>query len=108
MALHHAKPGEVIDIRPLGSALATARTAALIKTRKLEVIRLIVPAGKEIPTHQVKGEITFQCLEGRIALTSGGNSLELEAGQLTYLSGNEPHSVRGLSNASALVTILLG
>ena len=32
MAIPHAKSGEVIDVRPLGSALAQARTTTLVKT----------------------------------------------------------------------------
>ena len=69
MAIPHAKSGEVIDIRPLGSALAQARTTTLVKTKTLEIIRLVIPSGKEIPEHQAHGEITVQCLEGRVAFT---------------------------------------
>ena len=34
------------------------RTATLVQTDALKVVRLVVPAGKEIPTHQAPGEIT--------------------------------------------------
>lgn len=107
MAIPHAKPGEVIDVRPLGEALARTITTTLVKTDRLEVIRLVVPAGKEIPSHQVAGEITVQCLEGKVAFTSGGTTRELAAGQMLYLGGHESHALRGLENASVLVTILL-
>ena len=70
MAIPHAKSGEVIDIRPLGEALRHSITSTLVKTERLEVIRLIVLAGKDVPLHQVTGEITVQCLEGRIAFTA--------------------------------------
>jgi quercetin dioxygenase-like cupin family protein len=69
MAIPHAQSGEVIDIRPLGSALAQARTSTLAKTKALEIIRLVIPAGKDIPGHKAQGEITVQCLEGRVAFT---------------------------------------
>ena len=79
-----------------------------MKTDRLEVIRLVVPAGKDIPPHQVAGEITVQCLEGRVAFTAGGATRELAGGQMLYLAGNEPHSLRGIEDApSVLVTILL-
>ena len=55
MAIPHAHPGEVIDVRPLGPALAAARSTALIRTESLEVIRLVIPRGKEIPTHTTRG-----------------------------------------------------
>ncbi len=57
MAIPHAKPGEVVDVRPLGSALASAQTGTLVRAEQAEVIRLVVPAGKEIKEHQAKGEI---------------------------------------------------
>lgn len=107
MAIPHATPGQLIDIRPLGPALPNTVTTTLVKTAQLEVLRLVVPAGKEIPPHQVTGEITVQCLEGRIAFTALGQTLELQAGQMCYLSGGKEHSVKGLEDASVLVTILL-
>ena len=107
MAILHAKPGEVIDIRPLGSALAQTRTTTLVKTKTLEIIRLVIPSGKDIPEHKAHGEITVQCLEGRVAFAAGNTTTELEAGQLLYLANEEPHSLRGIDDASVLVTILL-
>ncbi len=107
MAIPHAKPGDVIDVRPLGSALATAKTATLLKTGKLEVVRLVMTAGKEIAEHKAPGEITVHCLEGRIAFTALGQTHELTAGQLLYLGVGAPHSVRCAEDASFLLTILL-
>jgi quercetin dioxygenase-like cupin family protein len=107
MAIPHAKSGEVIDIRPLGSALAQARTTTLVKTKTLEVIRLVIPSGKDIPVHQAHGEITVQCLEGRVVFTAGNTNQELQAGQLLYLSSETPHALHGIENTSILLTILL-
>jgi quercetin dioxygenase-like cupin family protein len=107
MAIPHAKSGEVIDIPPLGSSLAQARTTTLAKTKSLEIIRLVIPSGKEIAGHQAHGEITVQCLEGRVAFTASSSTQELRAGQLLYLSGEESHSLRGIEAASLLLTIVL-
>ncbi len=107
MAIPHAKPGDAIDVRPLGSALTQTKTTTLAKTARLELIRLVIPAGKDIPEHKTHGEITVQCLEGRIAFTTGGATRELEAGQLLYLESEQLHSLRGIDDASVLVTILL-
>ena len=107
MAIPHAQSGEVIDIRPLGAALAQARTTTLVKTKTLQIIRLVIPSGKDIPGHQAHGEITVQCLEGRIAFTAGNATRDLEAGQMFYLSSEEPHSLHGLEDSSVLLTILL-
>jgi len=107
MAIPHAKPGEVVDVRPLGSALASAQTKTLIRAEQVEVIHLVVPAGKQIEEHKAKGEIFVQCLEGRVAFTAFGKTQNLETGKLLYLPTGEPHTVKGIENASLLLTILL-
>ena len=108
MALNHAKPGDLIDVRPLGAGLGDARTTTLIKAERLEVLRLVLPGGKEIATHTAPGPITVQCLEGRVAFTALGEERELGAGRMLHLEAGEPHSLRGIEDASLLVTILLG
>ena len=107
MAIPHAQSGDLVNVRPLGEALAATKTAALIKTATLEVIRLIVPAGKDVPEHKAPGDITVQCLEGIIDFTAGGRTQRIEMGQLLYLAVGTPHALRGIENASLLVTIVL-
>ena len=107
MAIPHAKPGEIVDARPLGLALASSQTTTLIRAEQVEIIRLVVPAGRAIPEHKAKGEIVVQCLEGRVAFTAFGKTQNLEAGKLLYLPTGEPHSVKGIESASLLLTILL-
>ena len=106
MSIPHLKSGEVLTFsRNNGTQPATTRV--LIRTDGLEVIKLEVPAGKEIATHQVPGPITLQCLAGRALLTAHGSSQELEAGSLVYLAEQVPHSVKGIDHATLLVTIVL-
>ena len=107
MAVPHARSGEVINVQPLGSALSTTGTRTLVKTETLEIVRLVVPAGKVHKEHRVPGEITVQCLEGKCAFTAAGSTRELEAGHLLYLAGGEPHSLRAVEDCSLLLTILL-
>lgn len=106
MSIQHAQSGEIIAL-PLGLTLASSKTMTLVKTADLEVIRLVLPAGKEISTHQAPGEITVQCLEGRVAFTAHGKTQELAAGQMLCLAPHEPHAVKGIEASSVLVTILL-
>lgn len=108
MAVPHAKPGEIIDIRPLGPNLGSSHTMALVKTANLEVLRLVIPAGKEIPSHKAPGEITVQCLEGRVVFTTETEIVELTAGQLLFLTAAEPHALKAIEDSSLLVTLLLG
>ncbi len=105
MALHHAKPGEVVDLRPLGTGVTTARTAALIKTDRFESARLVIPAGTDIPRHAVAGYTMLHCLEGRVVLQAQSDT-ELGAGDWVYLDRGESHALRGVEDASLLLTIL--
>ncbi len=107
MAIPHAKPGEIVDVGPLGSAMTSTQTQTLVRAEQVEVIRLVVPAGKQIDEHKAKGEIVVQCLEGKVAFTAFGKTQNLEAGRLLYLPTGAPHSVKGVENASLLLTILL-
>ena len=107
MAIPHSTAGQVIDIKPLKSALATERTTALFKSRDLEVMRLVLLAGKSLPPHKVAGEVTIQCLEGSLSVDQEGQVSRLEAGDLMLLAGGMTHGVTAMSDASALVTIAL-
>ena len=65
------------------------------------------PRESEIPRHTVAGEITIQCLEGRVELAANGENHALAAGDFVYLTGGAPHALRALEDASVLVTLLL-
>ena len=107
MALEHAAPGEPRDVRPLGAALADHKTAAIFKSRQLEVMRLVLRAGRKLPPHKVPGEITIHCIEGALLVGLDGGPRRLEAGQILFLQGNAVHDVAAETDASALVTIVL-
>jgi quercetin dioxygenase-like cupin family protein len=107
MALEHAQPGQVIALTKAGEDASTFSSIALTKTEEIELIRLVLPAGKEMPEHHVKGEITFQCLSGEIAFIAQGTPVTLSAGEMLYLEGGVPHAVRALTDSVALLTIVL-
>ena len=107
MSIAHAISGEPIDVTPYDARLGEQRSAALFKSEQLEVIRLVLSAGKSMPMHKVSGEITIQCIEGELDVQVDGNSTRLLAGQLMFLLGSVPHSVTAIANASALVTLVL-
>ena len=107
MAIVHAQPGQPVNVSALGPRLAGEKTVALFKSEELEVIRLVLQAGKALPPHKVPGEITIHCLEGRMAVGADGTQHMLGAGQLLDLGGGVLHDVTALEDASALVTIVL-
>lgn len=107
MAIPHAQPGQAVDVGPLGARLAQEKTVALFKSADLEVMRLVLAAGKSLPPHRVAGEITVQCIEGALEITAAGHCHALVAGQLLYLAGGVEHDVKALQDCSALVTVAL-
>jgi quercetin dioxygenase-like cupin family protein len=107
MAIAHAASGQLVDVQPLGSQLCEARTVALFKTDGLEVMRVVMPAGKAMPSHWVKGEVTMHCLEGEVELTAGGTTQRMKAGQLVWLEGAVDHALKAVQHSSLLVTIVL-
>lgn len=106
MALHHAEPGEIVDVRPLGAKLRQGINATLVLSDRLQVFRFILPAGQEFAEHKVHGEVIVQCLEGEVEFTSHGKKQVLRPGELVYLAGDDAHALRGLRDASVLVTIV--
>jgi quercetin dioxygenase-like cupin family protein len=107
MAIAHAEPGQLVDVQPLGQQLCESRNVALFKTAELEVMRLVMPAGKTMPSHGVKGEITIHCLEGEVDLVAHGQTRRMKAGQLVWLEGGADHALTAVKNSSLLLTIVL-
>lgn len=107
MALHHAASGEIIPVRPLGTQLTETPSAALLKAHQVEVMRLVLLAGKSVPEHHVAGELTMQCLEGQIELKAQGKAQVLQAGEMVYLEGNVPYSLHAIEHSSLLMTVVL-
>lgn len=107
MALSHAQPLDVIDLRPLGPALREVVTTSLLKTPALQLMRLVLAKGQGLPEHSVAGAITVHCLEGQADVITPTRTCHLQAGQLVMLDGREPHAVKALTDASLLVTVLL-
>lgn len=105
MSIPYAKPGDVIDVRPLGDKLGETKTYTLFKSDDIEVIRLILPAGKIIPEHKAPGAITVQCLEGEVDFTACGKTETLTDGHMLFLTAAEPHALEAKRNSSVLVTI---
>lgn len=107
MATHHASPAEVIDLGTWAQDLPNEKTKAIVKTDEMELARLVIPAGKEIPTHKVTGPIIVHCISGEIELTAMGKTQLLMPNQLLYLMSDEPHLVKAVEDSVVLLTIIL-
>jgi len=107
MALPHAQPLDVIGVRPLGDGLAAALSTSLLKTDRLQLLHLVLPAHKDQPEHHVDDECTIHCLEGDVEVVMPGGSRRLGPGQLVVLPAQQRHSLRARSDSAVLVTLLL-
>jgi quercetin dioxygenase-like cupin family protein len=108
MALPHASSGQVITIQAAaGESLSQFASIALAKTDRQELIRIVLPAGKALPEHSVKGEITLQCLQGEVAFDAHGRTAILRTGEMLFLQGGAPHGLRANVDSLLLLTILL-
>lgn len=105
MAIEHVQPGEVVDLETFASA-QTKKTAALVKTEHLEVIRMHVGAGGKVAEHRVDGPITVQCLQGRATFVVAGEPREMRAGSWLHLEGGADHAIEAAEDTVLLVTIL--
>ncbi len=107
MKISHIGSGEAVNLRTLKSQLPADTTVALVKTPHMEVIRMVLPAGKKIPPHHVPGEISVQSLSGKTVFFVGEQRNELTEGDWLYLRGGEAHALEAVTDSVLLVTILL-
>ncbi|XLZ68394.1 cupin domain-containing protein [Massilia sp. SR12] len=108
MALPHAISGQAVRVGlAAGEGLSQFSSIALAKTERLELIRMTVPAGRALPEHAVRGQITLQCLVGEVAFDAHGRTTILRAGELLYLEGGAAHGLRANADSLLLLTILL-
>lgn len=107
MALPHAQSGQIVSVRPLGERLGETPTTALLKAGQLEVMRVVLPAGKSMKEHQAPGEATVLCIEGVVEFASEDGVQQLHPGDFVHLAHRALHSLKALQPASLLVTMCL-
>jgi quercetin dioxygenase-like cupin family protein len=107
MALAHAQPLDIIDVNPLGEALASTPSHSLIKTERFQLIRVVLAAGEGMPAHHIQGEVSIQCIEGLVLVKAPRRECRIGPGQLVVLHGGESHSVTAEKSSSLLVSMLL-
>jgi len=106
MSHQKIKPGEIVNLYSTGGDLPEEATVALVKSSDMEVIRMVLPKDKEVNEHSVDGELSVQCLEGRVEFTADNKTQVLSSGDWLYLERNQPHSLKVVRDAILLVTIL--
>lgn len=107
MALPHAKPLDVIRVQPLGPALVDAFSTSLLKSERLQLLHLVLPARQDVPEHHVDEECCLHCLEGDVEVAMPGGSRRLQPGDLVVLPARQPYSLRARADSAVLMTLLL-
>lgn len=80
--------------------------STLLQSSTLQLLRLVVPAGKASPPYRAPGELTIHCLDGHVAFCHRGEHLELHVGELAHLHPGEVPALSGVTDSSVLVTLV--
>jgi len=99
---------QLIDVVLADIPAEGRRMETLVKTPSLDLRRLLLAKGGELPTHTAPGEITVHCVKGRVAFTAGGKTNDLVEGRLIHLDAGIPHSLVGIESSVVLVTRIGG
>jgi quercetin dioxygenase-like cupin family protein len=79
----------------------------IFKSDSMRIVLLGLHQNAELKTHQAKGIISVQVLEGRINFITEQKTVSLEKGQMIALHENIPHSVMALEETFFLLTLAM-
>lgn len=105
MAHQKCPSGEVLPLRPESIDWTLSDHTSVLRLDGLEVIRLVLPAGKKLPKHQAPGHLILQCLEGRIHFSTETKTFDITAGYFVHLPAHEPHSLEAVEDSLLMLTI---
>lgn len=80
---------------------------ALLKSEKMRIVLVAMPAGSEMKPHQAKGQISVQVLEGKINFLVENNSTILPKNHLLTLHEGITHSVKAIESSVFLLTMAI-
>lgn len=107
MALPHAHHLDVINVAPLGDRLAGSVSTSLIKTDRIQLLHMVLPAHHDQPQHHVDDECTIHCLEGEVEVVMGAGTRRLGPGNVMVLPARQQHGLRARTDCAVLVTLIL-
>jgi quercetin dioxygenase-like cupin family protein len=107
MAIEHAAPGQLIDVRGPAEAVGPDVSQTLIRADHVEVFRYGLRAGTVVDMHRAAGMMIVQCIDGIVDFTALGVTQRLSPGTMLYLDDAEPHGLTAVTDVRLLITILL-
>ncbi|MBD3647102.1 MAG: cupin domain-containing protein [Pseudomonadales bacterium] len=106
MAIHHAGPGELVDLKDWPHDVDPEQSHTVVKTDYMQLSRIVLPRGKELPEHALPSPIIIQCISGLVELRTERARQSVSAGQLVHLVADDPHSLVAIEDAIVLLTII--
>ncbi|MDX1725405.1 MAG: hypothetical protein R3355_20135 [Pseudomonas sp.] len=85
MALKHAASGEVVNLLSAAES-PDYISQAIVSAPRIEVMRLVLQAGKVIPGHAVAGPLTLHCLQGCVDVEAQGRWHEMRDNESPLVS----------------------
>jgi len=74
MATHHASSGEIVNLQPLGAPLNDTQSTTLLYDEQLRVMRLVLPAGKELAG--VHNQVQHYPIHSRTGVIAHGKAVQ--------------------------------
>lgn len=108
-----ATTAESFDLRAAAAELrqgpeyaSNGRSAqTLAKGPDINVLLTVINEGVELDEHEAPGSVTLSVIEGKVMFVSGGKERAVDAGGAVVFGPGVTHSVRGVEEASCLLTI---
>ena len=100
-------PGELFTLDSLVTPTAQGiASRVLARTAAGNITLFAFDAGEELSEHTAPFDAIVMVLEGRLALTIGGNEVIAPAGTIVRMPANLPHAVDAPEPARMLLTML--
>src|SRR3990167_3388807 len=106
MALKHAASGEVVNLLSAAES-PDFISQAIVSAPRIEVMRLVLQAGKVIPGHAVAGPLTLHCLQGSADVQAQGAWREMRDNDRMYRAEEAEHALQAKTDSSMLVPLFL-
>jgi quercetin dioxygenase-like cupin family protein len=101
---------EMTYLANVGSLVEVAADSTVSRTvLKADGARLVLfsfDAGQELSEHTAAIPVLLQVLDGRLAVSAAGTSVELTPGGVIHLPARMPHTVLALQPSRLLLTML--
>ena len=106
MALHHAAPGEIVNLATWADDIRGDHSKAIAKTREVELARLVMRDGDIMEEKHVDGPMVIHCLSGCLEVRALGLTQRVGGGELLYLPPAETFTIKPVREALVLVTFI--